>query len=1154
MYKNFIAFFCGTSRVPSKLYRTMKLTILFWMAVLFQVSASTYAQKINIDVKGASLESVLEAFRHQSGYHFLYDENAMRRAVPVTLKLNNTPLKEALNICFSDQPLTYVFKENDIIIRSKPENRQQPSTSISGKVTDDTGQPLVGVNIQVKGTQRGTQTDINGTFKIAADLKQVLVATYLGFNSKEVTISNTSLLIIELTPSITQLNNVVVTGYGTQKRSDIISAVGILDVKDMQKAPVKSFEEALAGRIAGVQVTSSQGGPLASTEIVIRGNSSLTQDNSPLWVIDGFPVENADNNAINPQDIESVTVLKDAASTAIYGSRGANGVILVTTKSGKIGAPVIAFNANAGFQQTLNRLELLDPYSFVVLQTSYAGATGVLAKELYTPGVPSLAGNPKYVEGGRTLDYYRNAEYIDWQEQLYRNAPFQDYSLSLSGGTDKTRYLVNGSITGQDGTIINSDFKRYQGKIVLNQEIKRKTKLGVNLNMASTVTNGNNPSTFSSNSPSYSLLYAVWGYRPALSSSTTLEEQLNADIDPEGQLEYAYNPLNNTRNAYIYAKRNNFLGNGFIEHKIGDNLSLRVTGGMNYTQLLRKNYFGSNTQAGGRASALGPNGSIGNTEVINLLNENTLNYSRVFDKKHTFSALGGFSIQKVSVQASNAAASEVPNDLLGFSGLDEGTPYALASSSSNNFLNSYFSRLSYNYRSKYYFTATLRADGSSKFPAKNRWGFFPSAGASWNIAKEDFLKNNTLLSDFKLRFSYGTSGNNRVNDFASLFPVILSNDANYAFGNSYVKGAVQPTLGNPDLKWETTSTSDLGLDVAIWKSRLELNIDYYRKVTKDLLIQATTPGHIGYTSAMTNIGSVSNTGFEFTLNSVNLDKGGFRWNSNFNVAFNRNKVLSLNSGQRGLTTQVNISTTPAFPYIAQVGAPIAQFIGYKWLGNYQYSDFEQLPNGTYQLRGDVPVYGNRTTVQPGDIKYEDINGDGIINDADKIVIGNPNPLFQGGFSNNFEYKGLDLSVLLTFSYGNDIYNANRLVFEGAPLPYVNQFATYRNFWTPENQTNDYPRPGGASTRPAESSRVVEDGSFLRLQTVSLGYKFSPAVLQSVKIKTARLYCSAQNLAVLTKYQGSDPEVSTRAGALTPGFDIFAYPRAFTLTFGLNCTF
>jgi TonB-linked SusC/RagA family outer membrane protein len=453
-------------------------------------------------------------------------------------------------------------------------------------------------------------------------------------------------------------------------------------------------------------------------------------------------------------------------------------------------------------------------------------------------------------------------------------------------------------------------------------------------------------------------------------------------------------------------------------------------------------------------------------------------------------------------------------------------------------------------------TAVARADGSSKFAPGNKWGYFPSGAAAWNMAKEEFMKEFTFLSDLKLKGSYGVSGNNRVSDFAYLAPVILSDvRKNYVFGSTYIKGAVQPTLGNSNLKWETTATTDIGLELSLFKRRIELEVDYYKKVTSNLLLQATTPGSIGYTSAMKNIGSVRNSGWEFSLNTINVTNKKFEWNSNFNISFNANKVLSLSSGQSALISTFPFDNGTSFPYIAQVGGPIAQIIGFKWIGNYQYADFDKLPTGAYVLKANIPAANGsaRTAILPGDIKFEDINGDGILNDADKVVIGNPNPLFTGGFANNFTYRGFDLNVLMTFSYGNDILNANRQIFEGSRNVMQNQFATFVNRWTPENQTNLYPRAGGAQNAGI-SSRVVEDGSFLRLKTISLGYRIPQNILQRVNVKNMRIYCSAQNIAVWTNYQGSDPEVSVRPTALTPGFDFAAYPRSFSLTFGFNFSF
>jgi len=890
----------------------------------------------------------------------------------------------------------------------------------------------------------------------------------------------------------------------------------------------------------------------------VRGLTSITQDNSPLYVVDGFPLESSAASTIDPATIKSITVLKDAASTAIYGSRGSNGVIVVTTTQGQAGAPVVRFDGYYGFQETLKRMDMMDPYEYVKLQIELVGYA---AMKMYTPGDPALEDpedpdHDDYYPDGRTLEDYIDAPYNNWQSLLYRTAPVQNYSLSVSGGSNNNNYMISGSVTDQEGTIIKTGFKRYQGRFVFNQDINKKTRFNLNVNYANTATEGSSPSVYPSGaSVSYNLLYAVWGYRPAISPNSSLEDQLNSGIDPDGQLDYAYNPYVSAQNTDISSDSHNLAANAYIDYKITKDLVFRIRGGVTYNHRLGKEYYGENTSRGMAGSLMGPNGKITNSASTSLLNENTLSYKKVINQDHYLNMLAGFSVQRTRTNSSSAQASQVPNDALGVSGLDEGTPYAVGSASSNNFLCSYFGRVNYNYRSKYFLTGVVRADGSSKFAPGNRWGYFPSGAIAWDIAKENFMKPvKDLVSELKFRGSYGISGNNRIGNFEYLSAISLSNTYSYPFENVYEAGAVQSSLANSALKWETTATTDIGLDVSLWKDRVSLVVDYYKKVTDDLLLQATTPGHIGYTSAMQNIGKVKNTGWEFTLNTLNVTTKKFSWDSNFNISFNRNKVLELTSGQTGMITSVYFDTSPLYPYLAEVGGPVSQIIGYKWLGNYQYEDFDLLPNGTYVLKGNIPDNGTtRTAIQPGDIKYKDINGDGTITDADRMVIGDPNPLFTGGFSNNFTYRGFDLNVVLTFSYGNDVLNANRLLFEGAPKSWLNQFATYINRWTPENPTNEYPRVGGTPS-VAVSSRVVEDGSFLRLKTVSLGYKLPPRLLQKIHIKQARIYCSAQNLAVWTDYQGSDPEVSTRSGGLVQGFDFSSYPRSFSLTFGFNLTF
>ena len=1164
----------GTNEILLK----MKLLTFMLFAAFVSASASSYSQgaKFNLNMKDVTISDVFRKIEEQSEFVILFNEKTLNIKRKVDVAVENETVDKVLDQIFDGDKYAYKIFDRQIAIYPdeikelstfvKAEtNSEQQKNELSGTVKDSKGLPLPGVTVVVKGTTIGTITDNDGKYKLSAPTDaKILMFSFVGMKKQEIPVPAGSRAMINVTleEEIIAIEEVVAIGYDDVPRSALGgTSISTVKVADLQKAPVKSFEESLAGRVAGVQITSSEGGPLSTNSIVIRGNNSITQGNSPLWVVDGFPLESSSANTIDPSSIKSITVLKDAASTAIYGSRGSNGVIVVTTTQGQSGAPVVRFDGYYGFQKTLKLMNMMDPYEYVKLQLELVGYA---AKVLYTPGDPTLEDptleDPSlddYIPGGRTLDNYKNAPYNNWQKLLYRTAPIQNYSLSVSGGTDKNNYMISGSMTDQQGTIIKTGFKRYQGRVVFNQDVNKKARLNLNVNYANTSTEGSSPSVFPTGaSASYSLLYAVWGYRPAISPNSSLEEQLNSGIDPDGQLEYAYNPVISARNTDISSDTHNLAANAYIDYKLTNDLVFRISGGVNYNQRLGREYYGVNTSRGMAGSLMGPNGRISNSASTILLNENTLTYKKLFKQNHYLNLLAGFSVQKTNTNSSSAQASQVPNDELGVSGLDEGTPYAIGSASSNNFLNSYFGRVNYNYKSKYFLTGVVRADGSSKFAPGNRWGYFPSGAIAWNVAKENFMKPVTnLVSELKFRGSYGVSGNNRISDFAYLSAISLSDiTTSYPFENVYERGAVQSSLANRDLKWETTATTDIGLDLGLIENRVELTVDYYKKVTSDLLLQATTPGHIGYTSALKNIGKIENTGLEFTLNTVNVTSKKFSWDSNFNISFNRNKVLELTSDQTGMVSSVYFSVNPVYSYLAEVGGPISQIIGYKWLGNYQYEDFDQLPNGTYVLKGNIPDNGTtRAAIRPGDIKYKDINGDGTVNDADRMVIGNPNPLFTGGFSNNFQYLGFDMNVVLSFSYGNDVLNANRILFEGSPQSYLNNFATYVNRWTPENPTNEYPRAGGTKAI-AVSNRVVEDGSFLRLKTVSLGYKLPSALLQKVHIRQARVYCSAQNLAVWTNYSGSDPEVSTRSGALVQGFDFSSYPRAFTLTMGFNLTF
>ncbi|WP_369414089.1 SusC/RagA family TonB-linked outer membrane protein [Desertivirga xinjiangensis] len=1032
------------------------------------------------------------------------------------------------------------------------------SNSVSGIVKDQDGSPLIGVTVKVKGGTNGISTDAGGKFKIPVEsFDETLLFSYLGFENKEVSIAGKRTLNVVLTVSSSKLNEVVVIGYGTVLRKDITGAIGSVDIADLKGAPVKSFDEALAGRVAGVQVTSAEGQPGSTINITIRGNNSITQTNYPLFVIDGFPFEDANNgavnplNTINPNDIESIDVLKDASATAIYGARGANGVIMVTTKRGKAGKSLITYNGYLGSQENNKRLAVLSPYEFVNLQNEI---DPVKTKELY-------------FKDGRTLEDYRNVKGINWEDQVTRKALMTDHYLSLAGGSDKTKYSASLSHTNQNGIIMNSGFARTQGRLSLDQQVSDRLKVGLNANYAYIKTYGS-PTSTGNFSNEINLMFNVWAFRPlAVSPEVNLLDLAN-DPEVEQASNFTFNPVLTSKNELREHFSNNLNANGFAEYSFSKELKLKVLAGINRGNREFELFNGSMSRSGIAGNYL-VNGSKTIYTSSGWQNANTLTYSKRLNARHYFDVMGGFTLEGGKSSAFGATSVLLPSESLGISGLDEGTPLAITSLTGEWSAASFIGRANYKLSDRYLFTASMRADGSSRFIGNNKWGYFPSAAFGWQINNETFMKNLTYVSNAKLRLSWGVTGNNRFSDFAA-YPALFSintdvsypinNSPGYMFNNADSKGVVYTSLGNKDLKWEVTGQTNLGLDLGFFKDRLTLGVDLYRKNTRDLLLNATLSPSTGYNRGMKNIGKVRNEGLEISASVTPLKSKNFNWTSNFNIAFNRNEILELAENQTYLPSVQSWGDDwkNITGYVARIGEPIAQFYGLVYDGVYKYEDFVQVGN-TYTLKGDVTANGgsgSASSVKPGDAKYRDMNGDLIINESDKVVIGDPNPVHVGGLSNNLRFKNFDLGVFFQWSYGNDIINANRILFESAYKYGYNQYATYVNRWSPENQDSDIPGAGSirGSSLKSYSTRIIEDGSFLRLKTVSLGYTLPANLLKRVKINTFRVFVSAQNLYTWTNYSGYDPEVSVRNSALTPGFDYSAYPRARTITFGLNTSF
>ncbi len=1016
------------------------------------------------------------------------------------------------------------------------------ANTISGIVVDlDNGESVIGATIAVGGKAASMITDVNGEFSFSYDKPEATIEIRsIGYETQTVTVSASKKNSIRMRPSTALLDEVVVVGYGTTTRKDVTGAVSKVNVQDMRKAPVSNFEEALAGRVAGVQSTSSDGQPGSDLNIVIRGNNSVTQSNAPLYVVDGFPLETSLGNVLNPEEIESMEILKDASATAIYGARGANGVILITTKKGKVGRPVVTYNLNMGVQRAIKRQDVLDPYEFVRYQLDVNPA-------LYTS---------MYLGSEKTLDDYRNEKGIDWQDQVLRNAFVMNHNLAVRGGTENTRYSISGSVAHQDGVIVNSGFRKYQGRLNLEQNLSRKVKVGLNLNYTYTKKFGTIAAEQNS-SPTASIMYSMWGYRPvgSLWQENLLDDLYDDSLD--SNRDYRINPVMAAENEYNPMYTSTFISNAFFQWKILDNLVLRITGGYNRINQKREVFNNSKSRLGHPRTNEKVNGSITHYERTNFLNENTLTYIFKLKKGHNLKLLGGFTLQDNRFASDGFTAINVPNEELGIAGLDEGTVTKAPVSRTGNSLMSFLARADYNYKSRYMLTVSYRADGSSKFPKANRWASFPSAAVAWGFGQEPFMKNLTWWNAGQLRFGVGSTGNNRVSDYAALTSLVISPTSGYSVNNSPLKGVVPAALGNTDLKWETTVQYNVGLDLAFLDDRINFTADWYYKKTKDLLLNATLAPSMGFLNAYRNIGSVSNSGLELTLNTVNIRNRDFEWDSSFNISFNRNKVISLNENEPSLATRVTWGNfNNAYPYIAIPGQPIAMFYGYLFDGIYQYSDFDKVGND-YVLKAGIPNNGNdRANIQPGDIRYRDINGDGQVDSYDLTIIGNPNPKFIGGFTNNFRYRDFDLSIFLQFSYGGQIQNANRIEFEGGDpttRTSLNMFASVKDRWTPENPSNTLFRVGGQGPT-AYSDRTIEDGSYLRLKTVTLGYTLPAALTKRVGINSLRFYASAQNLLTWTKYSGLDPEVSTYDTALTPAFDWSPYPRSRTMTLGLELSF
>lgn len=975
--------------------------------------------------------------------------------------------------------------------------------SVRGRVVDArTKEALPGVNIIVKGTSRGTATNSMGEYSLELPAgADTLIFTYLSYTTQQVPVNGRSTVDVQMHPATISGQEIVVVGYGTQRKKDLTGSVTSVKGGDLSSQPVPSVSDALHGKAAGVRVISS-GVPGNDATFRIRGTSTIGNSN-PLVVIDGFPTDGG-LNQLNPNDIESIEVLKDASAAAIYGSRGANGVVIVTTKTGNSGHSKLDVNVYQGIQQVTNMVDMLDASQFARLHNAMMENNG-------------LQQNPDFADPASM------GTGTDWLDQLYRVAPTRSYSVSYSGGNEKTSFYVSGNMLNQDGAVIQTGYDRYTIQLNTDTRLFDWLKFGNNLTL--------NHDVKSSGSYNIKNTMAALPTQPVFNDDGTY-------AGPSGRSSWVgdiVNPIGQAKLIDNSTKGYNVIGSVYGLLDITDHLTLKSKFG------LKANFWDSRTWSPQYNWQPSPQEESYLYEQynknINWLVDNTLTYDRLLNNVHHLKVLVGTSAQSNRFDFMNGSvkgfASDVTRQLN--NGIEQPT---LDGNASEWSLLSYMGRVNYSYNDTYLVTATLRRDGSSRFGEGNKWGLFPSGSVAWRISNEDFF-NVDFVDDLKLRVGYGLTGNQEIGNysFASKLQTIQ-----YNFGGGVVSAVVPNIMPNPNVQWETVEQTNLGLDASLLDDRINITVDAYVKNTRDMLVPMSVPVTTGYSDINVpeiNAGKIENKGIEFSLSTDNL-RGELRWSSDFNISFNQNKVVSLNDTIPLPTGNIDFNYNVAR---IEAGHPVNAFYGYVTNGIFQTQ--QEVDQYATQVPGADPY--NRTS--PGDIRFVDLNNDGVIDDNDRTYIGNPNPDFTFALNNSFAYKGFDLNIFLQGVYGNDIFNANRIWSEGMSSA-QNQTTATLDRWTGPGTSNSMPRavysdPNG-NTRA--SDRYVEDGSYLRIKTVTLGYTLPARMTKRLKISSARIYATGQNLVTFTKYSGFDPEVPVN------GIDLNVYPVTRTFSLGVNLSF
>lgn len=1022
-------------------------------------------------------------------------------------------------------------------------NLYAQNTTLKGVIVDETDTPLIGATVQVKGTSTGSITDFDGNYTIKANKGAVITFSYIGYKTQEIKFTGQPTVNIKMVPDNQTLDEVVVVGYGTMKRSDLTGSVASIAAKDVEGFKTSSVAGALGGQIAGVQITSTDGTPGAGFSINIRGVGTLTGDSSPLYIVDGFEVDDIDY--LSNSDIESIEILKDASSSAIYGARAANGVVLISTKSGKIGKPIINYNGSASYRKISKKLDVLSPYEFVKLQ----GEVNSKYSDSYFKTGNDDNGNPYRYQ---SLDDYIGVSGVNWQDETFNPTWSQDHSLSIMGGTEDTKYNASFSRYIENGIFKNSGFNKTTGKFRLDQKLSKSLSFNFTVNYA--LTNREGVGT-SGDSGRFNMLAQILSARPTGGLKLTDEELLASAIDPEmlesGESLAQVNPVKQTESVTNNKRAEMWSGNASATWQIIKGLTFKTSGTYNTTNNRTDIFYKDGSKEAYR-NGQKPYGRTQMGRDVRWTNSNNLTWKQKV-KKHNYDIMLGHEVSFKSTEYLLGEAMDFPFDNLGNDYLGLGaTPSRVESSYSEKTLLSFFARGNYNYDNRYLFTATVRADGSTVFSNKNKWGFFPSFSAAWRVSEEAFMKDVEWVSNFKVRLGWGIVGNDRISNYLSMD---LYEANKYGIGNNTVTVLTPKQLKNANLKWEGASSVNLGVDLGFFDNRLNVTADFFIKDTKDLLLAQSLAHVTGFDSQMQNIGKIQNKGIELSFNSTNIQIRNFTWQTNFNISFIKNTLKGLASGVESMYARSGFdSNFTAYDYIATVGQSLGLIYGYEFDGIYQSSDFYTTPDNQLILKEGITNNARYGTVKPGVVKYKDQDGDGIITTNDRTVIGNAMPKWYGGITNTFNYKGIDFSFMFQFNYGNDIYNATRLYATQSRSGRRNMLAEVADRWSPTNASNKVPSQDGYIVNDVYS-RFIEDGSFLRLKNITLGYTLPHKWTRKFHASKLRIYATGQNLFCISGYSGYDPEVnSASSNPMTPGLDWGAYPKSRVFTFGIDLQF